>query len=523
MILHVAKQRAFLLSRNTVRHINLKVFPKYRIVQYQDAPHLAVPDDLQTCRTLALHGVAVPSNILRHYTWAGPWTPFKHQIKTADFMVRNPRSFVLNDIGSGKTLAALWAIDYLRSIGDINKVLISCPLSVCESVWGDMLFIHFPHLKFELLSGTKDQRIRKLHSGADIFIINHDGCKVITEELANFKPLTTIIIDELAVMRNATTDVTKAHTAIAGLKSGRAVYGLTGSPTPNKPTDAWSQANIINPRVVPKYFSRFRNTVMINTSLHVWVPRPNWERTVFSTLQPSIRYRREECLDLPPCSTIQKTAPLSKEQQKAYRELLNDCLTELKSGVEISAANEAVKLNKFLQISSGYVYDSERVGHPLKCPAKLKVLIESVEEAGGKAVVYTPFRSTLKPIYNVLTKRGYNVAVISSDVKASVRADIFRRFQAENSDLDIILSIASCIRYGVDLTASNTIINWTPTDDFDIYNQSTGRITRAGQTRAQFIINITASPAEQKVYARLKRKDKLQGILLELLEEAKMA
>jgi SNF2 family DNA or RNA helicase len=64
---------------------------------------------------------------------------------------------------------------------------------------------------------------------------------------------------------------------------------------------------------------------------------------------------------------------------------------------------------------------------------------------------------------------------------------------------------------------SNTIINWTPIDDFDIYNQSTGRITRAGQTRSQTIINLVTSPAEEKVYSRLIRKEKLQGILLELL------
>jgi SNF2 family DNA or RNA helicase len=260
-------------------------------------------------------------------------------------MVRNPRAFIFNDIGSGKTNAALWAVDYLKSIGSVGKVLISCPMSVMDSVWGDMLFLHFPHLKYEILHGSKQQRLDKLYSGADVFIINHDGCKVITDELINADFITSVIIDELAVMRNYSTDVTKVHDKIAGHKSGRDVWGLTGSPAPNKPTDVWSQARIINAKTIAQYFTRFREQVMKKISMYQWVPRPGWEQTVFSMLQPSIRFRRDECLDLPPCTTIQKKVELSKEQRKAYNELKTECLTELRSGVEISAANEAVKLS----------------------------------------------------------------------------------------------------------------------------------------------------------------------------------
>lgn len=834
---HAAKQKAFLLPQHDVRHVPLSAFSKYKLLQYAGAPHVAIPDDLATCRALAHFGVNVPSGITRDYNWSGPWTPFKHQEQTADFMVRNPRSFVFNDIGcvdgeteylsptgwkridqyergdvaqynletgqaefvrptayikkpcdqfyhfktkygidqmlsaehrvlyvgstgkpavrtaediaerhqkarygfkgriintfkaperdgidltdtelrlmvaviadghfssntrrcvirvkkqrkvlrlrqlldegkisfkhrfyssangfevfsfyaplrlktytkyfwgatphqlnviaeevhhwdgsirkadgeaffstekqsadfinycyaatgkttavyedvrekykttyvvharkgstllyitgmkqdgtcsyeniqkrlkpgafkycfsvpssylilrrngkifvtgnSGKTMAALWAIDYLQSVGDIGKVLISCPMSVMDSVWGDMLFMHFPHLSYKILHGTKQQRLDRLYSGADVFIVNHDGCKVITEELQKAHFITTIIIDELAVMRNYSTDVTKTHDVIAGAKSGRNCWGLTGSPAPNKPTDIWAQARIVNPSVVPKYFTRFREQVMKKVSMYQWVPRRGWEQVLFSMVQPSIRFKRDECLDLPPCTTIQKRVELSKEQRKAYNELKTECLTELKGGVEISAANEAVKLNKFLQISAGYVYDSDGKGHGLPCANKLRVLLESVEEAGGKAIVYTPFRATLQPLVNVLQKRGYRVKQIHSGVKASDRADIFRNFQADDSDIDVIVSIPGCIRYGVNLTASNTIINWSGIDDYDIYSQAMGRITRAGQTKPQTIINLTASPAEEKVCTRNERKEKLQGILLELLE-----
>jgi len=523
MIYHNSKNKAFLIPRNDIKHVDLKAtVSRHKILQYDGAPYVAVPDDLATCQRLAQFGVNLPTGILRDYKWSGPWTPFEHQAVTADFMVRHPRAFIFNDIGTGKTLATLWAIDYLQSIGAMGKVLISCPMSVMETVWGDSLFIHFPHKRFEILHGSKDKRIQLLNRDADIYIINHDGVKVIKEQLRNDRRITTVIIDELAVMRTKKADVTKAHYSIAGPHSGRQnCWGLTGSPMPTKPTDIWAQARIVNQKVVPVYFTRLRNQIMLQKVINerlVWYPRPGWESIVYSMVQPSIRFKRSDCIDLPPCTTIQKKAMMSKEQQKAYDALQRECLAELDDGTSIVAVNEAVKINKFLQISSGCVYDSDKNSHLLPCRTKLSLLLESIEEAGGKAVVYTPFRATLKPLHNVITKAGYRVAVIHSGVKASERADIFREFQRKGSTIDVLLAIPGCIKYGVDLTASGIVINYGAVDNYDIAHQSAGRITRPGQTKPQTIINLVVSKAEEKVHKRNETKERLQGLLLELLE-----
>lgn len=519
MIHYYPEQHACLVPFEDVRHVALNQLPRYKAINHEGRQFIAVGDDLTTCRTLAAAGVDIQSGITRDYGWSGPYTPFDHQRVTADFMVKHPRGFVLNDIGSGKTLASLWAIDHLRTTGAIGKVLISCPMSVMESVWADALFLHFPHLKWVILHGTKKRRLQLLKSDADIFIINHAGCKVIADELKADRSITTVLIDELAVMRNWSSDTTRVHEVIAGIKSRRGCWGLTGSPTPRAPTDAWSQAKIVNPRVVSRYFRTFRELVMTQSQHNKfsWFPKPNWEQTVFTMLQPSIRFRRDECLDLPPCTTIHKNCEMSKQQAAAYAELKSECRVELSDGL-ITAANEAVKLNKFLQISAGYIYDVEKVAHPLDCKPKLKLLLESIEEAGGKAVVFTRYRSTIEPLKRVLEQAKYRVALIYSDVKPAARAAIFRNFQAEDSDIDVLLSISSCIQYGVNLTASSTIINWTAEDDFDVYNQGSGRITRPGQTKPQTIVNLVSSPAEQKVFARLSTKERMQGILLELLE-----
>ena len=54
------------------------------------------------------------SDLFDGYKWpmANPdHKPFKHQVETSEFLIKNPKCFVLNDMGVGKTLSALWSAD----------------------------------------------------------------------------------------------------------------------------------------------------------------------------------------------------------------------------------------------------------------------------------------------------------------------------------------------------------------------------------------------------------------------------
>jgi SNF2 family DNA or RNA helicase len=45
------------------------------------------------------------------------------------------------------------------------------------------------------------------------------------------------------------------------------------------------------------------------------------------------------------------------------------------------------------------------------------------------------------------------------------------------------------------------------------------RVTRPGQKRNTLIVSIEATPLERKIYDRLAGKQKMQGLLLDLLKE----
>ena len=107
---------------------------------------VVLPHRLDEIRVLNNIGVRAPSPILYYYDWPGRYTPFTHQRQTAAFLTLHRRALVLNDIGTGKSLSALWAADYLMRIGCVHKVLILSPLSTLERVWGDAIFSNFLHL-----------------------------------------------------------------------------------------------------------------------------------------------------------------------------------------------------------------------------------------------------------------------------------------------------------------------------------------------------------------------------------------
>ena len=69
---------------------------------------------------------------LATYNWPRPhgYTPFAHQVQTADFLTKHRKAFCFNEQGTGKTASVIWATDYLMTRGILKRVLIVCPLSV---------------------------------------------------------------------------------------------------------------------------------------------------------------------------------------------------------------------------------------------------------------------------------------------------------------------------------------------------------------------------------------------------------
>ena len=513
------KKAVVLKLRNPTRVTT--VIPTAVLVEHKGATLVAVPHRPDETRVLRNLGFEVPDPMPMHYDWpkvSGRHSPFSAQLETASFLSMNSRAFCLNGMGTGKTNSALWAYDYLRRTKTVKKMLVVCPLSTMERTWADSVFQTFPHLDCVVLHGSRDRRIKLLKQDVHVYVINIDGLATIKDELAKRPDIDLVVIDELALARNSGTDRWKILNTICNKQSPRRVWGMTGSPTPNAPTDAWAQCKLVTPdnANVPKYFSAFRDRVMRQITPFKWAARQDANEAVYQMMQPAIRFSLDDCVDLPEQTFITRDVALTKEQDKAYKDMMNKLATEY-SGGQILAVNEAVKANKLIQIACGVAYgtDGEEVVIPSK--PRMDVLKEIIEESEGKVIVFVPLTGALESVASELRK-DWTVETVHGGTSKSERDRIFGEFQ-RGLDPRVLVANASTMSHGLTLTAATTIVWYAPVHSNETYEQACARVRRPGQTRTTVIVHIAGTDVERRVYKRLQDKQSMQGVLLDMMKE----
>lgn len=497
----------------------LDTIPTAKQISVRGFDLVVAPHKLDEVRVLNNMGFNAPSPILHYYDWPGRYTPFDHQKETAAFLTLNQKGLVLNDIGTGKTQSALWAADYLISIGVIRKVLVLSPLSTLERVWGDGIFLGFPERRFVVLHGTAERRRRLLKQDVDFYIINHDGFSIIAEEALGMFDL--VIVDEAAVLRNPSTQRFKFFRKWMLNNPDTRLWLMTGTPTPNDPTDAWALAKLVDSPTCKSTFTAFREQVMMKLGQWKYVPRPESADIVKDILQPAVRFSREECIDLPETIIQTRQVAMTPEQQKHYKAMLRDFITEVAaervSTGTITAVNEAVKVQKLVQIACGVAYGDDGQNIELDASPRVKVVKEIIEEAGEKVIVFVPLTGTLHMLEKELSKH-WTVGVVNGSVSASKRDVIFKDFQ-DSKDPHVLIAHPGTMAHGLTLTTASTIIWYGPVNSNETYVQANGRIERIGKNKTSNVIHIEATDLEHKMYERLKNKQRLQGILLDLIQE----
>ena len=492
------------------------VFPNAKEITLRGNLHLAIPHTPVETFLLRQMDYDAPAPILCNYDWPGG-PPFAVQKKTCALMTMSERAYVLNDMGTGKTRSALWAIDYLIENGVISKALVVAPLSTLNFTWGREIFSTTPHRRFAVLHGTKEKRLAALDDPEiDIFLINHDGLRVIIDEITQRGDIDCLCIDELSVYRNGQSERTKTIRKLAARM--KYVWGMTGSPIPNSPTDAWGQCSVVTPHSVPKYFGRFREMLMTRINQYKWAPKQDAVDQAFAVMQPAVRFTLDDVVELPECVERTIDVALGAKQTKVYKQLLEHCHAAVQNK-EITAANAGAVMSKLLQVSTGWVYSADKGVVPLDNDKRVEALMDIVSDTDKKLLVFVPFKHALAGISEALTREGYEHAVVSGDTAASDRAQIFNAFQ-NTGKYKVLAAHPQCLAHGITLTAATTIVWFAPVMDLEIFEQANRRIRRVGQKLRQQIIMLQSTPVERKIYAMLQRKQRVQSQLLELFEDA---
>lgn len=482
------------------------------VAKQGDVSEVVVFWGLNEAQMLSKVGVRkVPSPILRDYDWPGLYKPMAHQKDTASFLTVNQRAFCFNEQGTGKTASAIWASDYLLTQGVINRVLIICPLSIMQSAWQADLFKFAIHRSVDVAYGDRSKRKAIINSGAEYVVINFDGLDIVKEEVKN-GGFDLIIVDEANAYKNVRTKRFKALRDVTTHKTW--LWMMTGTPAAQSPLDAYGLAKMCVPSRTPTLFGAYRDSVMQQLTRFKWVPKPSAEQTVHRLLQPAIRYTKAECLDLPDVTHVSRFAPMTPQQSKYYKQLKKDMLINA-AGEDVSTVNAAANLTKLLQIACGAVYTDTKNVIEFDVSDRLNAVLEVVEEATNKVLVFVPFTHTIGLLKDFLTKNNISCDVINGEVPVTKRTDIFKRFQ-EEKDPRVLIIQPQAAAHGVTLTAANVVIWYAPITSIEYYLQANARVHRQGQKNPVTVVHIEGSPVEAKLYAALQNKLDFHSKIIDL-------
>jgi SNF2 family DNA or RNA helicase len=439
------------------------------------------------------------NSILTDYNWPGKHKPFAHQKQTSEFLTLNRKAFCFNEQGTGKTASVIWAADYLLNLGVIRRVLVICPLSIMKSAWQQDLFKFAIHRTCDIAYGSPMQRKKILANNAEFVIINFDGVDIVKEEVLK-GGFDLIVVDEASAYKNAQTTRWKTLRDIAAQVKG--MWMLTGTPAAQSPVDAFGLAKLINPNNTPKFYGQFRDQVMFKVGTYRWIPKPQAQSVVHKVLQPAIRFEKDQCLDLPDVTFVERDAPLTPQQIKYYKILKQQMLMHA-DGEQVSSVNAATNINKLLQISGGAVYTDTREVIQFDVSNRLRVIEEVINEASHKVLVFVPFTHTIELLNKHLTGANISCAVINGQVPVNRRHDIINDFQS-TENIRVLIIQPQAASHGLTLTAANVIIWYAPVTSVETYLQANARINRPGQKNPMTIVHIKGSEVEARLYRMLQ-------------------
>ena len=124
----------------------------------------------------------------------------------------------------------------------------------------------------------------------------------------------------------------------------------------------------------------------------------------------------------------------------------------------------------------------------------------------------------LAPVPPLTTAVTANKELLFAPLSVLPRNVIFHNFQNEKNP-HVLIANPATMAHGLTLTAASTIVWYGPVTSNEQYIQANGRIERIGKKHVSNIIHIESTDLEYRMYERLKNKQKLQGLLLDLIKQ----
>ena len=447
------------------------------------------------------------------------YNPYDYQITAQQWIIEKPHCGLFLDMGLGKTVSTLTAVQQLIDDGDVERVLVVAPKKVAETTWSTeaQKWDHLQGLRVVKVLGTEKQRCVALSQKADIYVTGRDNFVWLVGKYGGQLPFDALVIDELTSFKSTKSQRFKAMRI--ALPSIQRVIGLTGTPAPNGLIDLWAQMYCLDHgERLGKSVSRYREAYF---ETHKWnniIVRCEVKKGCDTIIRNKIAdiclsMQAKDYLQLPDMITHTANVELSSKTMAAYAKFEKEKVLEFKAEHDGEPANvlansAAGLMNKLSQFANGAIYDEDRQVHAIH-DEKLDRLAEIVEAANGSSVlVFYMYKHDIPRITAKL--KGYKVHTYEGE----------KDLIAWNAGkIDVLLAHPASTAYGLNMQQGGHYIAWFGTGwNLEYYQQANARLHRQGQPYPVQVYRLICSgTVDERACAALENKKGVQQGLLDSL------
>ncbi|GAB6398572.1 DEAD/DEAH box helicase [Faecalimonas mobilis] len=447
--------------------------------------------------------------------------PHNYQQYAIDFIINNPITAIFLDLGMGKTVITLMAIQYLMfEQFEVAKVLVVCPLRVTRT-WRDEMdkWQELGILSYSVVTGTATQRKKALRAEADVYIINRENLPWLINKSGEPFNFTMVVIDELSSFKN---HQTARYKALMSVRSKvKWICGLTGTPATNSLMDLFAEFKVLDMgqrlgKFIGQYrLNYFKPDRMNGPIVYSYKLLPGAEEKIYDKISDiTISMKACDYLDMPELISNEYPVYLDDKEMEKYKELKDEMILSTPEH-EVTAANAASLGNKLCQLANGAVYsDSEEKDIISFHDKKLDALEDIIESANGKPLLVAYwFKHDYSRIVERLEKLGVNYMKIDTDESISLWCE---------KKLQVGLIHPASAGHGLNLQSGGNVMVYfgLPFYNLELYQQCNGRLYRQGQQEGSVtIIHLVAKGTiDEKIMKSLEDKDATQSALIDAVK-----
>ena len=438
------------------------------------------------------------------------YQPHEYQQYATDFILTHPIAAVLLEMGLGKSVITLTAIqDLCLDSFLVHRVLVIAPLRVARDTWPTEIqkWDHLQELSYSVAVGTAQERRAALQKPAFIHIINRENVQWLIEESGIRWDYDMVVVDELSSFKSHQAKRFKSLLKMRSLVNR--FVGLTGTPSSNGLMDLWAEFRLLDMgKRLGRFITHYRDTFFTpdrrnGMQVFSYKPKPGAEAEIYRRIGDiTISMRSTDYLQMPECVLNTVPVTLSEDEHKKYQAMAKELVLKLQ-GVEVDASNAAALSGKLCQLANGAIYTEDK--HTLYFhDRKLDALEDLIEGANGKPVLVAYwFQHDLARI-----KKRFKVRELKSSKDIA---------DWNAGKIPVAVIHPASAGHGLNLQAGGSTLVWFGlTWSLELYQQTNARLWRQGQRADTVVIHhiITRGTIDESIMKALTLKDKSQAALI---------